>query len=35
MILHTLLDYDTLRFIWWLLIGVLLWGRCGKATRCG
>ncbi len=26
MILHTLLDYDTLRFIWWLLIGVLLVG---------
>lgn len=26
MTLHTLLDYDTLRFIWWLLIGVLLVG---------
>ena len=26
MILHTLLDYDTLRFIWWALIGVLLVG---------
>jgi len=26
MILHTLLDYETLRFIWWLLIGVLLVG---------
>ena len=24
MILHTLLDYDTLRVIWWLLLGVLL-----------
>lgn len=24
MILHTLLDYDTLRLIWWLLLGVLL-----------
>ena len=26
MILHTLLDYDTLRFIWWLLLGILLIG---------
>lgn len=26
MILHTLLDYDTLRVIWWLLLGVLLVG---------
>ncbi len=26
MILHTLLDYDTLRIIWWALIGVLLVG---------
>ncbi len=26
MILHTLIDYDTLRLIWWLLIGVLLVG---------
>lgn len=26
MILHTLLDYDTLRVIWWLLLGVLLIG---------
>ncbi|GAA5234114.1 cytochrome d ubiquinol oxidase subunit II [Verticiella sediminum] len=26
MILHTLLDYDTLRLIWWLLLGVLLIG---------
>ena len=26
MILHTLLDYDTLRIIWWLLLGVLLVG---------
>ena len=26
MILHTLLDYDTLRIIWWLLLGVLLIG---------
>ena len=24
MILHTLLDYDVLRFIWWILLGVLL-----------
>ncbi|MBB3225159.1 cytochrome d ubiquinol oxidase subunit II [Pseudoduganella umbonata] len=24
MILHTLLDYDTLRFTWWILLGVLL-----------
>jgi len=24
MILHTLLDYDTLRVIWWVLLGVLL-----------
>lgn len=26
MILHTLIDYDVLRFIWWLLLGVLLVG---------
>lgn len=26
MTLHTLLDYDTLRLIWWVLIGVLLIG---------
>lgn len=26
MILHTLIDYDTLRLIWWLLLGVLLIG---------
>jgi cytochrome d ubiquinol oxidase subunit II len=26
MILHTLVDYDTLRVIWWLLLGVLLVG---------
>ncbi|MFG1296585.1 cytochrome d ubiquinol oxidase subunit II [Xanthobacter variabilis] len=26
MILHTLIDYDTLRVIWWLLLGVLLIG---------
>jgi len=26
MILHMLLDYDTLRIIWWLLLGVLLVG---------
>lgn len=26
MILHTLIDYDTLRLIWWALIGVLLVG---------
>ncbi len=26
MILHTLLDYETLRIIWWLLLGVLLIG---------
>lgn len=26
MILHTLIDYDTLRIIWWLLLGVLLIG---------
>src|SRR6218665_1930303 len=26
MILHTLLDYDVLRVIWWLLLGVLLIG---------
>ncbi|AVS74052.1 cytochrome d ubiquinol oxidase subunit II [Paracidovorax cattleyae] len=26
MMLHTLLDYDTLRVIWWLLLGVLLVG---------
>ncbi|MGS0756046.1 cytochrome d ubiquinol oxidase subunit II, partial [Roseateles sp. GG27B] len=26
MILHELLNYDTLRLIWWLLIGVLLVG---------
>lgn len=26
MILHTLLDYDTLRVIWWMLLGVLLVG---------
>ncbi len=26
MILHTLIDYDTLRVIWWLLLGVLLVG---------
>ncbi|MFD1332768.1 cytochrome d ubiquinol oxidase subunit II [Methylopila musalis] len=26
MILHTLLDYETLRVIWWLLLGVLLIG---------
>jgi cytochrome d ubiquinol oxidase subunit II len=26
MILHTLLDYDVLRVIWWLLLGVLLVG---------
>jgi len=26
MILHTLLDYDTLRIIWWLLLGILLVG---------
>ena len=24
MILHTLLDYDVLRVIWWVLLGVLL-----------
>lgn len=24
MILHTLIDYDVLRFIWWILLGVLL-----------
>ncbi|TWI69788.1 cytochrome bd-I ubiquinol oxidase subunit 2 apoprotein [Pseudoduganella lurida] len=24
MILHTMLDYDVLRFIWWILLGVLL-----------
>jgi cytochrome d ubiquinol oxidase subunit II len=24
MILHTLIDYDTLRVVWWLLLGVLL-----------
>lgn len=26
MILHTLIDYDVLRVIWWLLLGVLLVG---------
>ncbi|CAN7191191.1 cytochrome d ubiquinol oxidase subunit II [Rhizobium sp. LjRoot30] len=26
MILHELIDYETLRFIWWLLLGVLLIG---------
>ncbi len=26
MILHTLIDYDILRVIWWLLLGVLLVG---------
>ena len=26
MILHTLIDYDVLRVIWWLLLGVLLIG---------
>lgn len=26
MILHTLIDYDTLRLIWWALIGILLLG---------
>ncbi|WP_332879172.1 cytochrome d ubiquinol oxidase subunit II [Massilia sp. S19_KUP03_FR1] len=26
MILHTLLDYEVLRFIWWILLGVLLVG---------
>ncbi|MCP8896248.1 cytochrome d ubiquinol oxidase subunit II [Shinella daejeonensis] len=26
MILHELLDYDTLRIIWWLLLGILLLG---------
>ncbi|MDS1138030.1 cytochrome d ubiquinol oxidase subunit II [Nitratireductor indicus] len=26
MILHTLIDYETLRIIWWLLLGVLLIG---------
>src|SRR5690606_36898861 len=26
MVLHTLLDYDTLRLIWWLLLGILLIG---------
>jgi len=26
MILHTLIDYDTLRVIWWLLLGILLIG---------
>lgn len=26
MILHTLLDYDVLRFTWWILLGVLLVG---------
>jgi len=26
MILHTLLEYDTLRIIWWLLLGILLVG---------
>lgn len=26
MIPHTLIDYDTLRLIWWLLLGVLLIG---------
>ncbi len=26
MVLHTLIDYDTLRVIWWLLLGVLLIG---------
>jgi cytochrome d ubiquinol oxidase subunit II len=26
MILHELLDYQTLRVIWWLLLGVLLIG---------
>ena len=26
MILHTLIDYDTLRVIWWVLLGVLLIG---------
>ena len=26
MILHTLIDYDILRLIWWALIGVLLVG---------
>ena len=24
MILHTLIDYDVLRLIWWALLGVLL-----------
>ena len=26
MILHDLIDYDTLRLIWWVLLGVLLIG---------
>jgi cytochrome d ubiquinol oxidase subunit II len=26
MILHQLIDYETLRVIWWLLLGVLLIG---------
>lgn len=26
MILHTMLDYDVLRFIWWILLGILLVG---------
>ena len=26
MILHDLIAYDVLRFIWWLLLGVLLIG---------
>ena len=26
MILHELLNYDTLRVIWWLLLGILLIG---------
>ncbi|WP_173004686.1 cytochrome d ubiquinol oxidase subunit II, partial [Rhizobium dioscoreae] len=26
MILHELIDYETLRIIWWLLLGVLLIG---------
>lgn len=26
MILHTLIDYEILRVIWWLLLGVLLIG---------
>ena len=26
MILHELIDYETLRLIWWLLLGVLLIG---------